>query len=538
MSTEQIFDYLEGRLSADERAEFERRLASEPALQKDLEAAREVVRGLDALKKIAPPTDLLARTRRQISTGKSVVVESSETQRAWGFSSWMWPVAALVIVLLGIGFVFHRDEITKSNAPMASSMPAAVTGAVRGNVIGSGTLSMVNGDVALSSASSSLPAGNSMDLSQSLASAAERNLPTPILASEQIALPVSANEVAACVDEVIRIAHTVGGNAFKGAVLKTTPAGEEHILAYIPQDEIENFRRAVARLSPDDAELARVVVMDKLTELEREGVRKNLNESAKAEPALKPARAAQPLATDVVSSKEKSAKDQVKQLEKQKGLHGEQPVEKDAPTAAPAPAEPASIEVAGQSKGVASKREFKIRDREDSLEMKAPATQEPKSNREAGKIAENKSLTTLAPQAPPAPATPLPEPLLAGSFVNPNGKARTETKTGGEILTLNGSNTYTGGTTISSGTLTLGALIATGEDKSDPASRQGDLKSDGLVVPGVTGPQPDRQIGAREMVLNAGTLQSNALTDGDKDAAPKQPRQLIEIIIRTSPGGK
>ena len=49
MSSERIFDYLDGRLPDAERAAFERELAADSDLQRDLEAARAIERGFDSL---------------------------------------------------------------------------------------------------------------------------------------------------------------------------------------------------------------------------------------------------------------------------------------------------------------------------------------------------------------------------------------------------------------------------------------------------------------------------------------------------------
>src|SRR5437764_12652041 len=44
MSPEKFFDYLEGKLTAEERTQIEERLANDPQLQRELEIAREMRR--------------------------------------------------------------------------------------------------------------------------------------------------------------------------------------------------------------------------------------------------------------------------------------------------------------------------------------------------------------------------------------------------------------------------------------------------------------------------------------------------------------
>ena len=47
MTPETFFDYLEGRLAPDERADLERALIADPELQKQFVAAKEIHRALD-----------------------------------------------------------------------------------------------------------------------------------------------------------------------------------------------------------------------------------------------------------------------------------------------------------------------------------------------------------------------------------------------------------------------------------------------------------------------------------------------------------
>ena len=44
MNPEKLFDYLEGNLNAEERAQLEAQLASDPQLQRELDIAREMHR--------------------------------------------------------------------------------------------------------------------------------------------------------------------------------------------------------------------------------------------------------------------------------------------------------------------------------------------------------------------------------------------------------------------------------------------------------------------------------------------------------------
>ena len=288
MSAQQLFDYLEGRLTIAERTELERRLASEPALQQDLEAAREVTDGFAALRNVAPPADLLDRTRRQIRAAGAVAVESPETRRAWSFPQWAWPVSATVIVLIGGGLLFIREESGRRNAPLASSaMPSSET-AERADA--DATVTPLAAGAPIAQAPPAASAADLAGLNESLARTAEKNLPAPTLASEKIDIPSPAGELNARAEEVMRIVSAIGGTALKG----DAPAGEERVLAYIPQEEIEKFRKAVTRVSDGGIISGGGVTMDKLTAAERDSTRRNLRQlddrtdkdqkSAKAKP--------------------------------------------------------------------------------------------------------------------------------------------------------------------------------------------------------------------------------------------------------------
>jgi autotransporter-associated beta strand protein len=215
MSAERILDYLDGRLPDAERAAFERELSADSDLQKELEAARAIERGFESLRKIEPPPDLLAKTRRQIEAGKRAMAVPQEA-RGWHFPAWGWPAAAAAIVLIGAGVLAMREQfVARQREAQAQAVAAA----------------------------------SAPQLREALERAAAKNLPEPTLAAAQIDLPAPPDKIGERADEVLRIAFAVGGTAMKG----DAAPGEQRILAYIPQSQIEYFRQAVTNPVPAES---------------------------------------------------------------------------------------------------------------------------------------------------------------------------------------------------------------------------------------------------------------------------------------------
>lgn len=333
MSAQQLFDYLEGRLTAGERAELDRRIASEPALQQDLKAAQEIVRGFSALKNAVPPPDLLARTRRQIRASGTVVVESPETRRDRGFPQWAWPVSAAAIVLIGGSLLFIHENSGKRNEPLAATSETAARPNAEAPPHSLPADAPITPD----------PASGIASLNESLARTAEKNIPTPTLATEKIDIPSPAGELRTRTDEVMRIVTASGGIALKG----NATAGEERVLASIPQEELENFRRAIASVS--SVEPGRDLKMDQLSGDERESVRQKLRQLDDRTTAGGKLAAAQPQAAD--KDKAAEAPKERSRFAAREESHAV-PLIADAPastTPAPAPMGDASLakEIAG-----------------------------------------------------------------------------------------------------------------------------------------------------------------------------------------------
>lgn len=194
MNPEKLFDYLEGNLSAAERAEIEEKLAADPQLQRELAIAREMhkrsrgsreVLGEGESSEIPPPSGKLGR---RLAAAFALLV--------------------LVNVLVGIAFIIGNKGAEKPAERLAREL------AMR------------------------------QQLMASLQKAAESALPPPTLANE-IFLFAPANEREAMANNVVMLATQCGGSAAKA------PPDDEGItvLADLPASREDEFRSALAPLA-------------------------------------------------------------------------------------------------------------------------------------------------------------------------------------------------------------------------------------------------------------------------------------------------
>jgi hypothetical protein len=93
MTPEKFFDYLEGKLPADERERLERALISDPELQRQFVVARQIHRGMER------PAGETAATTRAGSRGR---------QLAAAFA-----VLVAMNVALGLFYIFHETKPSK-----------------------------------------------------------------------------------------------------------------------------------------------------------------------------------------------------------------------------------------------------------------------------------------------------------------------------------------------------------------------------------------------------------------------------------------
>jgi len=194
MRPEKLFDYLEGKFSAEESAAFEQQLAHDPQLQRELALAREMHRRARGSREVIgdqdPDIPLPAK-----GLGRKLITA----------------FAALVLlnVLLGIVFII-------------------------GNKKGTGELR-------------ARQEATRQQLVASLQKTAEKSMPLPTIGNE-IRLPAALTERDRIADNVIQLAQQAGGSAAKA------PPDDKGvtIVVDLPSTRADEFRRSLAPLAPPD----------------------------------------------------------------------------------------------------------------------------------------------------------------------------------------------------------------------------------------------------------------------------------------------
>jgi hypothetical protein len=198
MSPEKLFDYLEGNLPAAERAQLEAQLETDPQLQRELAIARvmhERSRGsrevLGESEDLEIPSDAGAKLGRRVATAFAALV--------------------LLNVIVGILFIAGKKQRVKSDDHAR--------------------------ELALHE-----------QVESSLKSVAERTMPPPTLGGDEIRLFAPVKEHDSLANNVVLLASQSGGSAAKA------PSDESGttVLAQIPSERAEEFRRAIAPLAQTD----------------------------------------------------------------------------------------------------------------------------------------------------------------------------------------------------------------------------------------------------------------------------------------------
>jgi anti-sigma factor RsiW len=196
MNPEKLFDYLEGNLPQEERAQLEERLAADPQLQRELEIAREMHRRSRGSREvllegenpeIPPPPKPLGR---RVATAFAALV--------------------LLNVFVGIAFIVGKKGDR--------------TGELRAR-----------------------EEATRQQLTESLQRTAHTALPLPTI-GDDIHLPAAVQERERIADSVILLATQAGGSAAKA------PPDEQRItvIVDVPSTRADEFRRSLAPLAPAD----------------------------------------------------------------------------------------------------------------------------------------------------------------------------------------------------------------------------------------------------------------------------------------------
>jgi hypothetical protein len=190
MNPDKLFDYLEGRLPASERAAFEERLISDKQLQRELAVARQIHAGMRGDSRevlLAPRPEVTERGRKMaLRVGAAFIV--------------------LMAVNVGFGlWLIARHETKNPNRAL-------------------------------------LEAQMREQIAKSIERAAATFTPTPnVLGVSEITIPAATGKVAAVADEVVTIASRFGGSATKGLQDRNRLS----VLVDVPSNREQEFRAAV-----------------------------------------------------------------------------------------------------------------------------------------------------------------------------------------------------------------------------------------------------------------------------------------------------
>src|SRR6266581_572603 len=192
MNPDKLFDYLDGRLPAAERAALEERLISDKQLQREFGVARQIHAGIrgDSREVILPPSPDVSEQghKMAIRIGTAFMV--------------------LMFVNVGIGLWFiFRHESKNPNRPLLEAQ-------MREQIAKS-----------IERAASLTPAPNALGVSE-------------------ITIPAETGKLDTVADKVIAIVSELGGAATKGV----PDAGRLSILADLPPNRESEFRAAVASI--------------------------------------------------------------------------------------------------------------------------------------------------------------------------------------------------------------------------------------------------------------------------------------------------
>src|SRR6266496_1968834 len=192
MNPDKLFDYLEGNLSAAERAALEEQLISDKQLQRQLAVARQIHAGMrgDSREVVLPRPEDVSEHGRSMALRIGVA----------------FMVLVFVNVGIGLWFIF-RHESKNPNRPLLERQ-------MREQIAKS-----------IERAASLTPAPNALGVTE-------------------ITIPAETGKLDAVADKVIAIVSELGGSATKGV----PDAGRLSILVDLPANRESEFRGAVASI--------------------------------------------------------------------------------------------------------------------------------------------------------------------------------------------------------------------------------------------------------------------------------------------------
>ena len=197
MNPGELFDYLDGKLSAPDRAELEERLLSDPKLRHELEVAREIHSGISRSRSALDELEAPSTVSRGAVLGRRIAI--------------IFGVLVFLNVLFGIYAIGFMNR--KRSAPNEQ---------------------------------------NRQQLNQALQNAAAAAMPTPKLDVEEIKIPAGKGQRDAVAGKVIAAASASGGSAARNI------SNENGLLVFaeIPAANEDKFRERLTALGapPSKAE--------------------------------------------------------------------------------------------------------------------------------------------------------------------------------------------------------------------------------------------------------------------------------------------
>jgi hypothetical protein len=192
MNPDKLFDYLDGKLPAAERAVLERQLIADPQMQRELAVAREIharMRGDSREVFLPAETDVTQRSRKiALRVGAVFII--------------------LMVVNVGFGlWLIARHETKNPNRAL-------------------------------------LDAQMRQQISKALEHAATTLTPAPLGVSE-ITVPAATGELDSIAEQVVTITSQLGGSAMKGLPEKHRLS----VLANLPANRESEFRTAIASIA-------------------------------------------------------------------------------------------------------------------------------------------------------------------------------------------------------------------------------------------------------------------------------------------------
>lgn len=192
MNPDKLFDYLEGRLPASDRAALEQQLISDKQLQRELAVARQIHAGMRG-----DSREVLLAARPEISEqGRKMALRVGAA------------FMVLMAVNVGIGlWLIARHETKNPNRALLEKQMRE-------------------------------------QIANSLEHAAATLTPAPLGISE-IMVPAATGKLEAVADEVVTIASRLGGSAIKGLA----DQGRLSVLVDLPSNRESQFRAAISSIT-------------------------------------------------------------------------------------------------------------------------------------------------------------------------------------------------------------------------------------------------------------------------------------------------